>query len=44
MLWTKTYGGPSYETAIDVRQTKDSGFIIAAETHSYGAETKIFYD
>ncbi|MFN8143667.1 MAG: T9SS type A sorting domain-containing protein [Bacteroidia bacterium] len=40
MLWTKTYGGPSYETAIDVRQTKDSGFIIAAETHSYGAGNK----
>lgn len=36
-LWSKLYGGPSFENAFKVRQTRDRGYIIAAMTNSYGA-------
>ena len=35
-LWTRTYGGTSYEGGNSVRQTPDGGYIIAASTASYG--------
>lgn len=35
-LWTKTYGGPGYETGNCIRQTADSGYIIAGATTSFG--------
>ena len=35
-LWTKTYGGEGDEYGWDVRNTKDKGFIIAAQTNSAG--------
>ena len=36
-LWTKIYGGPSYDWGQSVRQTTDGGYVIAGETQSYGA-------
>lgn len=35
-IWTKTYGGKGDEFGWDVRITKDNGYIIAAQTDSYG--------
>ncbi len=35
-IWTKTFGGQEDEHGWDVRITKEGGFIIAAETGSYG--------
>jgi len=36
-LWTRTFGGPDEDKAYSVQQTADNGYIIAGETHSYGA-------
>ena len=35
--WQKTYGGTSYEHARSAQQTSDNGYIVAADTHSFGA-------
>jgi hypothetical protein len=37
--WDETFGGPGYDADefLDARQTTDGGYIIAAETSSYGA-------
>ncbi len=35
-LWTKTYGGSSWDVGYSVQQTADGGFIIAGETTSFG--------
>jgi hypothetical protein len=40
-LWTRTYGGPSFDYGYSVAQTRDGGYIIAGYTLSYGAG---FYD
>ncbi|MBM3324252.1 MAG: hypothetical protein FJY66_01140 [Calditrichaeota bacterium] len=42
-LWTRTYGGSSWEQAFSVRQTSDSGYIIAGTTYSFGAGEIDFY-
>jgi hypothetical protein len=36
-LWSKTYGGTDDERGIDIIQTSDNGFIIIADTKSFGA-------
>jgi len=36
-LWTRTFGGPSYDAAQSVRQTADGGYIICGQTYSFGA-------
>ena len=36
-LWSKIYGGSSYEWGYSIQQTADSGYIIAGSTASFGA-------
>jgi len=36
-LWTRTYGGTSWDYGFSTQQTRDSGYIIAGYTNSYGA-------
>ena len=35
-LWTKAYGGNSWDQGRDIRQTTDGGYIIVGTTYSYG--------
>jgi uncharacterized delta-60 repeat protein len=42
-LWTRTYGGSSWDHATSVRQTFDGGYIIAGSTQSFGAGYDDFY-
>ncbi len=35
-IWTRTYGGTGYDTAADVLQTNDGGFIVAGYTSLVG--------
>ena len=36
-LWTRTYGGASYDNGYYVRQTADSGFVVGGSSGSFGA-------
>ncbi len=36
-LWTRTYGGSSYDYGSSVQQTSDGGFVVAGGTWSFGA-------
>ena len=42
-LWTRTYGGSSYDCGWSVQQTPDDGYIIAGYTMSFGAGGIDFY-
>ncbi|UCH94770.1 MAG: PD40 domain-containing protein [Candidatus Aminicenantes bacterium] len=35
--WERTFGGPSWDDAKFVRQTRDGGYILGGSTYSYGA-------
>jgi uncharacterized delta-60 repeat protein len=35
--WQKTYGGSGYDFAHSIQQTSDGGYILAGNTHSFGA-------
>ncbi len=35
--WNRTYGGSKYDTARDVLQTGDGGYVLAGQTESFGA-------
>ena len=42
-LWSRKYGGDSYEEAHCVDVTSDGGYILAGDTYSYGAGHADFY-
>jgi hypothetical protein len=37
IIWSKTFGGASYDEAYSMEQTSDSGFILAGNTWSFGS-------
>jgi PKD repeat protein len=41
-IWTRTYGGASYDRAYGITQTNDGGYIIVGETNSFGNGTKLY--
>ncbi|HEX8268470.1 MAG TPA: hypothetical protein VF581_01145, partial [Flavobacterium sp.] len=43
LLWTKTYGGSSYEFGIAVRETSDGGFIIFGTSYSTDGDANVTY-
>jgi uncharacterized delta-60 repeat protein len=42
-VWTRTYGGGSWDEAFSVKQTPDGGYIIAGSTESFGAGREDIY-
>jgi uncharacterized delta-60 repeat protein len=43
ILWTRTYGGSTWDEAQSVQQTSDGGYIVAGYTESFGAGSRDFY-
>jgi hypothetical protein len=42
LLWSRTYGGNSYEGAFSIQQTTDRGYIIAGSTLSFGSGGDVY--
>jgi hypothetical protein len=42
-LWTRTFGGSSYDCGYSVQQTADGGYVICGQTYSFGAGGSDFY-
>ena len=42
-MWTRTYGGASYDWGFSAQQTLDDGYIMAGYTQSFGAGSYDFY-
>jgi len=42
-LWTRTYGGAGSDEGYSVQQTRDTGYIVAGSTNSYGAGNQDVY-
>ncbi|NIN72973.1 MAG: hypothetical protein GTO46_13810 [Gemmatimonadetes bacterium] len=42
-LWSRTYGGPDDELAWAFHETSDDGYVIAAQTESFGAGERDLY-
>jgi hypothetical protein len=42
-LWTRSFGGQSWDEGYSVEQTRDSGFIVAGLTQSFGAGAQDIY-
>ncbi|MBU1984227.1 T9SS type A sorting domain-containing protein [bacterium] len=43
LLWTRTFGGNTWDEAQSVQQTSDGGYIMAGYTESFGAGSRDFY-
>ncbi|MBN2383127.1 hypothetical protein JXQ70_09620 [bacterium] len=43
MTWSRTFGGPEADYGHSVRQLSDGGYVIAGETHSFGAGSSDIY-
>jgi len=41
-LWTKTYGGASFDYGESVQQTSDGGYIVAGYTDSFGDSDQVY--
>ena len=41
-LWTRTYGGASYDVAYSVQQTNEGGYILTGWTYSFGTAGDIY--
>lgn len=42
-IWTRTYGGTSFDQANSIQLTADGGYVILATTNSFGAGSYDFY-
>lgn len=42
-LWTRTYGGGSWDTGWSVKQTSDGGYVVAGRTYSFGMGSSDVY-
>jgi hypothetical protein len=42
-IWTRTYGGTNWDFAYSIRQTNDSGYIVAGSTYSFGQGSQDMY-
>jgi hypothetical protein len=41
-LWTRTFGGAGYDLAYSVQQTRDTGYILAGGTESFGDSSQVY--